>query len=71
MTTLTIDIHNKEEEKALLDFLNKSNFTYRTNEDFDLSEEKEREILRREKAFEDGKIKSQPWDEVRKRFMRT
>jgi len=71
MTTLTIDIHNQEEEKALLEFLHKSNISYRTNDDLALSQEQEEEILSREKAFENGEMKSQPWEEVRKRFART
>ena len=56
----------------MLAFLNELKFTYRTNQDdVALSEEQQAEILRREKEFEDGKIKSEAWTEVKKRFART
>jgi len=72
MTTLTIDIHNEEEEKAVLAFLDKLKLTYRTSDDeLSLSEEQQEEILRREKDFEEGRIKSEPWSEVKKRFARS
>jgi len=70
MTTLTIDIRNEEEEKVLLEFLNKSNFSYRTDDDYALSREQEEEILSRERAYENGEMKSYPWEEVKKRFAR-
>lgn len=70
MTTLTVDINNEEEEKAVLAFLNKLKLTYRTNDGTSLFEEQEQEILHREKEFEEGRLKSEPWGEIKKRFAR-
>ena len=70
MTTLTVDIRNEEEAKVLLDFLNRSNFNYRTDDGHALSHEQEEEILSRERAYESGEMKSYPWEEVKKRFAR-
>ena len=72
MTTLLVNIADEQEERALLDFLNSNKYNYSTEtQSDDLSEAQKTEILRRERDFKAGKIKSEPWEEVRKRFFRS
>jgi putative addiction module component (TIGR02574 family) len=71
MTTLTVDINNEQEERVLLAFLNSLKYNYKTGTQPEgLTEAQEKEILRREKDFESGKIQAEPWTEVRKRFIK-
>jgi putative addiction module component (TIGR02574 family) len=72
MTTLLIDINDEQDERALLDFLTSHKYSYRAETPLDdLSQTQKDEILRREKDFKAGRIKSEPWDEVKKRFLRS
>jgi putative addiction module component (TIGR02574 family) len=72
MTTLLVNISDEQEERALLDFLNSHKYNYITEtQSSGLSEAQKIEILRREQDFKAGKIKSEPWEEVRKRFLRS
>ena len=71
MTTLTVDIHSEHEERVLLAFLNSLKYSYKTDVDPDgLSEAQQQEILRREQDFQSGKIKAEPWEDVKKRFIK-
>jgi len=71
MTTLLVNIKNEQEERVLLAFLDSHQYNYITgaqpNEILELQKE---EILRRELDFASGKIKSEPWSEVKKRFIK-
>jgi hypothetical protein len=70
MTTLLVDISDEQEERVLLAFLNSLKYNYRTGDKSDgISDSQKDEILRREQLFESGKMKSEPWEEVRKRFL--
>ena len=68
MTTLTVDIHNEQEERVLLAFLNSLKYDYHTNADAGLSEAQKQEVLRRHHLYETGEMEAEPWDEVKKRF---
>lgn len=71
MTTLMVDIQNEQEERVLLAFLNSLKYNYRADiQPNDLSEAQKSEVLRRESEFEAGRIKSEPWNEVKKRFLK-
>jgi putative addiction module component (TIGR02574 family) len=70
MTTLTVDMHNEQEERVLLAFLNSLKYDYHTNTSDELSEEQKAEILRRHHLYENGKMKTEPWEEVKKRFIK-
>lgn len=71
MTTLTVDINNEQEERVLLAFLNSLKYNYKTEAQPEaLTEAQQDEILRRERDFESGKIKAEPWDEVKKRLIK-
>ena len=69
MATLLVNISNEQEEKELLAFLDSHNYNYNTDS-YDLTENQKAEILRREQDFALGKITSEPWSEVKKRFIR-
>jgi hypothetical protein len=57
--TVVVNLRNSEEEKVLIAFLNSLEYDYQSNEpDFDLTNEQQKEILRREKAFAEGKTTS-------------
>ena len=70
MTTLTVNIDNEQEERVLLAFLNSLKYDYKTDVQHDISDAQKKEILRRDREFESGKIKAEPWEEVRKRFLK-
>ena len=71
MTTLLVNITDEQEERALLAFLDSHKYNYTTGVHPDeLSEVQKEEILRREQDFISGKIKAEPWSEVRKRFIK-
>jgi len=71
MTTLTVDINNEQEERVLLAFLNSLKYKYKTEVQPEaLTEAQQNEILLRERDFESGKIKAEPWEQVRKRFIK-
>ena len=72
MTSLLVNINDEQEERVLLAFLNSLKYNYTTEtQPNDLSDSQKEEILRREADFESGKIKAEPWTEVRKRFLRS
>lgn len=50
--TVIVNTHNEQQEKALLDFLDNLQYEYQST--IVLSEEQEREVLRREQEFEAG-----------------
>ncbi len=68
MTTLTVNIGNEQPERVLLVFLNSLKYDYKTEVQHDISDAQKKEILRRERDFEAGKINAEPWEEVRNRF---
>ena len=65
--TVLVNLRSPEEEKELIAFLNKKHFDYQTNPDsLILTTEQEREIIRRDEAFAQGKTNARDWDEIRK-----
>jgi putative addiction module component (TIGR02574 family) len=67
--SIIVNPHSPQEEQQLIAFLDSMKFEYSTERYIDdISDIQKAEILRREADFKAGKIKSQPWSEVRKRF---
>lgn len=65
--TVVVNLKNPEEEKVLLAFLESLNYDYLTTADeSELTEQQQQEVLRREKAFSEGKTSARSWDEIRK-----
>ena len=70
MTTLLVNINNEQEERVLLAFLDSNKYNYVTGAQPDgIPESQKEEILRRKADFASGKIKSEPWSEVKKSFI--
>ena len=69
MTSLTVDIKDAQEERVLLAFLNSLKYSYSMPESGPLSTFHQEELLRRESDFKSGKIKAEPWEKVKKRFI--
>jgi len=69
MTTLLVNIHDEQQERVLLAFLNSLKYEYSTDSQSEISDAQQKEILRRERDFKAGKIKTEPWEEAKKRFL--
>lgn len=65
--TVVVNLRNEEEEKVLLAFLNSLQYDYQsTSADITLTTEQEKEIVRRDAAFAEGKTSARNWDEIKK-----
>jgi hypothetical protein len=69
--TVVVNLRNNEEEKALYAFLNDRQYDYETTgDDIKLTFEQENEIIRRDKAFSEGKTTARNWDEIKQELER-
>jgi len=68
METLTIDIQNEQEKKVLLAFLDSLNYQYHTDDDYQLTDDQEKEMVKRKEDFLAGKTTSRPWSEIRRKY---
>lgn len=69
METLKIDIQNDGEKKVLLAFLDSLNYQYRTDsDDYILSNEEVKEMLKRKADFLSGNTSSRTWSEIKKSY---
>ncbi len=65
--TVTVSLHSEEQEKMLLDFLEKMNFDYQSDiNDIALSDAQKDEILRRDSDFINGKTSARNWDDIKR-----
>ncbi|HWD90079.1 MAG TPA: hypothetical protein VG367_18255 [Mucilaginibacter sp.] len=63
--TVVVNLHTPEEEKELIAFLEKKHFNYQTTPDYPvLTTEQEKEIIRRDKAFAEGKTGARDWNDI-------
>jgi len=63
--TVVVNLRTPEEENELIAFLKKKHFDYQTTPDSPiLTKEQEKEIIRRDKAFEQGKTGARNWDDI-------
>jgi hypothetical protein len=63
--TIVVNPHNEQEEKVLLAFLNSLAYEYQTD-DIQLSVEQQKEILRREQSFAEGKTTERNWEDIKR-----
>ena len=69
METLMIDLQNDQEKKVLLAFLDSLSYQYRTDsDDYVLTDEQVKEMLKRKGDFLAGKTTSRPWSEIKKKY---
>jgi len=64
--TVLVNLRSPEEEKELIDFLNKKHYDYQKTDAPFLTTEQEREIIRRDKAFAEGKTSARDWEDVKR-----
>jgi|GEM_PF-1746624 len=68
MTTLLVNIHDEQQERVLLAFLNSLKYEYSTDSQSEISDAQQKEILRRERDFKAGKIKTEPGRKLKNAF---
>ena len=65
--TVTVNLYSAEQEKALIDFLEKMDFEYQSEQDsFSLTDDQKQEILRRDNDFVNGKTTARNWDDIKR-----
>jgi hypothetical protein len=65
--TVTVNLHNEEQEKALFEFLNNMHFDYQSDTDnIGLSESQKNEILKRDNDYTQGKTTARDWDDIKR-----
>jgi hypothetical protein len=63
--TVMVNLRTPEEENELIAFLKKKRFDYQTTPDYPiLTTEQEKEIIRRDNAFIQGKTSARNWDDI-------
>jgi len=69
METLKIDIQNDQEKKVLLAFLDSLSYHYRSeSDDYILTDDQVKEMIRRKTDFLAGKTTSRSWNEIKTRY---
>lgn len=69
METLKIDIQTEQEKKVLLAFLDSLDYHYRADkDDYTLTNEQLKELLKRKSDFESGNTTSKAWTEIKQRY---
>ena len=64
--TVIVNLHNEEQEKALIEFLEKMHYDYQNETDFvKLSEAQKEEILKRDNDFLNGKTTARNWSDIK------
>lgn len=65
--TVTVNLHSVEEEKALIEFLDKMKYDYLSDDNhFTLSESQKQEVIRRDNEFIDGKTTARDWNDIKR-----
>lgn len=63
--TVVVNLLTPEEEKELIAFLETKHFNYQTTPDCPvLTTEQEKEIIRRDRAFAEGKTGARDWNDI-------
>ena len=62
--TVTVNLHNEEQEKALIDFLEQMHYDYQSD-NISLSEAQKEEILKRDNDFLAGKTTARDWNDIK------
>jgi hypothetical protein len=64
--TVTVNLHNEEQEKTLIEFLQKMHFDYQSDTgNIDLTELQKQEILKRDSDFLNGKTTARDWNDIK------
>jgi hypothetical protein len=64
--TVTVNLHSEEQEKTLIEFLQKMHFDYQSDTgNIDLTELQKQEILKRDSDFLSGKTTARDWNDIK------
>ena len=65
--TVTVNLYSKEQEKALIEFLDKMEYDYLSDTtSFTLNESQKQEIIIRDNDFISGKTTSRDWNNIKR-----
>jgi len=65
--TVTVNLHSEEQEKALIEFLDRMEFDYQAEiGNISLTESQKQEILKRDNDFLTGKTTARDWDDIKR-----
>jgi hypothetical protein len=73
MSTRTFNLHNEQEEKVLLAFLDSLKYNYRRvdeQEAFQLFEEEVKGLLQTKRDFLEGRTTARPWEDMKRNLRR-
>ena len=63
--TVVVNLRNEDEEKVLYAFLNSLHYDYQTSPEVQITNEQQKEIIKRDNALAEGKTSSRSWDEIK------
>jgi hypothetical protein len=64
--TVTVSLTNEEQEKALIEFLEKMHYNYQSDSvDLSLTEVQKQEVLKRDNAFINGNTTARDWNDIK------
>jgi hypothetical protein len=65
--TVTVNLHTEEQEKALIEFLERMEYDYESlAENRPLSELQMKEVIKRDNDFIAGKTTARDWDDIKR-----
>jgi len=65
--TVTVNLQTEEQEKVLIEFLERMHFDYQSDHtNFTLSEAQMQEVIKRDNDFIDGKTTARKWNDIRR-----
>lgn len=65
--TVTVSLTNEEQEKTLIEFLEKMHFDYQSDaNDIGLTDAQKLEVIRRDNDFINGKTTARDWNDIKR-----
>lgn len=65
--TVTVSLYNEEQEKALIEFLEKMHFEYRNDgESWAIFEAQKQEVIERDNKYISGETSARNWDDIKR-----
>ena len=65
--TVTVSLYNEEQERTLIEFLEKMHYEYRNDgEDWTISEAQKEEIVKRDNKYLSGETTTRNWDDIKR-----
>lgn len=65
--TVTVNLQTEEQEKVLIEFLEKMHFDYQSDQtNFTLTEAQMQEVIKRDNDFINGKTTARDWNDIKR-----